>query len=213
MTQAEGGLRTQLQQRSLKTRFPDWPLGTLERTACEHAAQFYLAYGCDPDFANVDRLVVNMLRHEFTDYDDDQTRTSHAAACRAIAARYPWLGVECERQVKRRAEAQRIEAEFARMAEEMEREERRRRLRRSEESARLIAFLKVGDCVTTRIDGHERVGLITWVGRRRVEISYNLKTGEPRKRRLYASEVEPVKDLQRDGVDRSLTRENGLARS
>lgn len=50
-----------------------------------------------PDRAD-DRLVVNMLRHEYTSYDGDQSEERYYAANEAIAAQYPWLVDECERQ-------------------------------------------------------------------------------------------------------------------
>ena len=177
----------------IQTRFPDWSRVKLETIARQHADEVALAYGrVGAETDDVDRLVVNMLRHEFTNYDDDQIEHAHRLACEAIKARCPWLGDECHRQITRRAAAEQEDAAFAEMAEHWERAEKARLEERSRDSSLVIGALKVGDEVIAHIVGRERRGTITWVGRLRVEVRYVIKTGEARTRRLYASTVRPV---------------------
>src|SRR5690554_4825541 len=99
----------------IKTWFPDAGPEQLIRMAERHVHALECARG---DFglsdAPVERLVVNYLRHQHTDYDTDQTQERHRAACEAIAARYPWLAAECERQIRLRAAR---EAEAASLAD------------------------------------------------------------------------------------------------
>ena len=68
-------------QTMVEIEFPHWPPRRLGRVAVEHAGEVALAYGRVPGDAPVDRLVVNMLRHEFTSYDADPTRENHRAVC------------------------------------------------------------------------------------------------------------------------------------
>ena len=75
----------------ISMRFPDWspygrPLG---------------------DHESVDRLVVNMRRHEFTDLT-------------TAKARFAWLGDECDRQVGDRGVEPREDADLGEMAENLE---------------------------------------------------------------------------------------------
>jgi hypothetical protein len=81
------------------------------------------------DDVPTDRLVVNFLRHQHTDYDEDQTQERHRQACEAIARRFSWLAEECERQIERRA---RSERESEDMAAEYERQQRERQAERRE---------------------------------------------------------------------------------
>jgi hypothetical protein len=176
----------------VKTWFPDWSRRRLERTALAHAIDVSLAYDRDFDPSLTDRLVVSMLRHEFTDYDDDQRVGSFESACAAIAQRFAWLWDECARQVTRRR-AMEVEEEDLRSI--WEAEERRRgefRQKRSADSVRAIADLGLGTEVTSRVRGHLRHGTITWRGRKRVEITFTIKSGEVCTHRLYASEVRPL---------------------
>jgi len=80
--------------------FPDLTREELETRAREHAAR---RIGIpENEVFNVDRLVVNLLRHTATNYDCDQSARRHTASCDAIARRYPWLAEECARQMLRR---------------------------------------------------------------------------------------------------------------
>ena len=61
--------------------FPSWSREVLERRAIAHADDVALERGHVPGDVPVDRLVVNMLRHEFTSYDAAQTVLMHRVAC------------------------------------------------------------------------------------------------------------------------------------
>ena len=77
----------------------------LEDRAWRHAVAWDLKWGRPGASASVpmDRLVVNLLRHIYTDYDDDQSFDRFSQACDAIARRYPWLAEECAHQIGQRA--------------------------------------------------------------------------------------------------------------
>ena len=174
----------------METFFPDWHRSRLESVAARHADEISFergGMGCE--CGDIDRLVVNLLRHEFTSYDDDQSAQAHRAACLAIKARFPWLADECERQIARRASD---DAWFHSMLDAYEAEERARKLWRQERSARsaeVIGSLSIGLSVGVKIKGHHRAGVITWLGRSRVEVAYSIKSGAERRAKVYASEV------------------------
>ena len=86
----------------IATWFPDWTVNKLTKTAIGHASDPAIDRDHEPSCAPDVRLVVNMLRHEYTDYDMDQSAERHAEACAAIAATYPWLADECVGQKARR---------------------------------------------------------------------------------------------------------------
>jgi hypothetical protein len=52
-----------------------------------------------------------MLRHQYTNYDDDQSTERFIAACQSIAATYDWLATECARQIAWRLKRDSIAAE------------------------------------------------------------------------------------------------------
>jgi hypothetical protein len=174
----------------LEECFPDWSREKLERIARQRAIELDLDYGRTvSDHESVDRLLVNMLRHELTNYDDDQNQEVDRLACEVIKARCPWLGHECDRQVGHRRFTELRDGGFFEMAEQWAMEERQRREERSRASSVIISTLIVGDEVCARIGGHERVGTIAWLERRRVEVAYVIKSDEARTRRLFAVDM------------------------
>ena len=179
----------------MRTHLPDLSRAQLERRALEHAIGMSVACGRPFEASNSDRLVVNMLRHEFTDYDDDQSALAHKAACDAIKAAYPWLEAECDAQAARRKATDAFDAASIEMAEATERRRRTWRHDRVQQSRAAIVELSVGASVTARVDGRERTGTITWRGRSRVEVAYTTKAGEGRVRRIYARDVSLVVSL------------------
>jgi hypothetical protein len=173
---------------TIETFFPNWQGSKLEKIAVQRAIEVNSYYDRDPDCSKTDRLVVNMLRHEFTDYDCDQSTSRFIAACDAISTHYPWLNDECRRQIakRRKSEAERT-AHLQMMQEEQEVNRQR-----SNESSQFIDRFYIGQTVQGRIRGHNRIGEVTWIGTRRVEISFRLATGQERRYRLYASQVTPI---------------------
>lgn len=182
-------------ERMIKTWFPDVSPEQLVRMAKRHV----YALECDRgDFglsdAPVERLVVNYLRHQCTDYDTDQTQERHRAANEAIAARYPWLAAECERQIRLRAER---DAELASLVEFFEIDEERRRAERQAivaASRDAAKKLRVGQVVSYRSRGRVYAATITRIGRTRVTLTYRLRTGGERTAVVHASLVSPVDD-------------------
>jgi hypothetical protein len=81
----------------IRTELPDLSRPRLIRAARDHPLDLAIQYEGEAPCCDDHRLVVNMLRHEYTDYDADQSAPGHRAACEAIAARYPWLADECAR--------------------------------------------------------------------------------------------------------------------
>ncbi len=114
--------------------------------------------------------VLDMLRHEFTGDDDNQNMGRFMKACSEMAVRFPWLSGECERQMLRLREIEETAETWGRMAEAGEQREAEERRARSAASAEAIVDLHIGQRVRARVRGHERIGTITWIGRRRVEI-------------------------------------------
>ncbi|MEA2591244.1 MAG: hypothetical protein QOD62_1075 [Actinomycetota bacterium] len=179
----------------MKIFLPDWNRERLERTARRHADALSIERGgpgCDSD--DTDRLVVNLLRHEFTTYDWDPTEEMKREACLAIKSKYPWLAEECDRQIFLRALDEATEASIREEIEAEKRARTDRRQERSAASAKAIAELSVGMAVSAYIRGHRRIATITEVRRRRMDVSYSIKSGAQRTDRLYASEVVPLSD-------------------
>lgn len=172
--------------------FPDWRRSKLERLAGEHAVDVALhsGRGVGGD-APVDRLVVNMLRHEFTSYDANPSQENHRLACEAIAARYHWLKPECDRQINARIEAEAISRELLDWAEETQAYERAERQARAEESRRAIGQIHVGMKVRATVKRYQRVATVLKVGRTRITIGFKIKTGDDRTAVIYASEAQP----------------------
>jgi hypothetical protein len=174
----------------IETWFPRWSQAILETTAQRHAIDLDMEYGrSSSEAGDIDRLVVNMLRHELTRYNEDQSQETHRLICEAIKARYAWLTHECDRRIEKRASAERESKIYGEILQDWANEDRERRAERSQLSSEVIGTMKVGDRVIARIAGRERTGTISWIGRRRLEVRYNIKSGELRTRRLYACDV------------------------
>jgi len=73
----------------MKSRFPNWGRERFENVALERTIDESFASGREFDSSLTDRLVVNMARHEFTDYDEDQNTERFSEACAAIAGALP----------------------------------------------------------------------------------------------------------------------------
>lgn len=176
----------------MKTRFPDWSHRRLERTALAYAIDVSLA--CDRDFdpSLTDRLVVNMLRHEFTDYGNHQPFENFDSACSAIAERFPWLRGECARPILHRGAMEAQEADLLAMWGRQERRLREQRQMRAADPVRAIDGIDLGTEITARVRGVQRRGTVTWRGRKRAGITFTIKSGQERTHRLYALEVRPV---------------------
>ncbi|MFD0353002.1 hypothetical protein ACFVHW_04520 [Streptomyces sp. NPDC127110] len=166
----------------------------LEKLAQKHASELNSFFEREPAFHGVpvERLVVNLLRHEYTDYDEEQTPDRHREACEAIAAAYPWVAEECERQIQRRTRAEK-DAERFQDWFEAERELRRDEARElRERSTAAIGALDIGQRVSFRKQGRGYEGLISKVGRTRVTVTYNLRDGQERSWALPAANVSLV---------------------
>lgn len=175
-----------------ETEFPDWPRRRLERVAVEHAAKVALTYDRVPGDAPAGRLVVNMLRHEFTSYDADPTPENHRAVCEAIAARFPWLQNECERQVQARERQEAEERAAMEWAEATLATEQAGRKACIEESKRAISRFREGMTVTAKVKGHVREATVLKVGRTRLTIGFKIKTGAGRTAVVYARDAQPA---------------------
>lgn len=176
----------------VEIEFPDWSRRKLERTAVEHGIDVALAYGREHGDAPTDRLVVNMLRHEFTGYDTDPSQENHRAVCESIAARYRWLKPECDRQIRARAQSEAFEREAAEEAEQMWASERTERRARVEQSKQVIGQFREGMQVTASVKGHRRNATVLKVGRTRLTIGFTIKTGADRTAVIHACEVQPA---------------------
>jgi len=173
----------------IDTRLPSWSRERLEMTAAAHASVIVAERGWDGPAPAVETLTVNMLRHEFTSYDEDQSDRSHAAACRAIAAKYPWLAGECDRQSHRRAAREREERAFMQMWRDQRDETREWRAVRVARSREAVTDLTVGQVVKARIRGHDRKAKIVKVARSRVTVEFVINSGASQDSVIYASDV------------------------
>jgi hypothetical protein len=171
---------------------PDWPGRKLERVGIADAMEVALAYDRLPGDGPVDRLVVNMLRHEFTAYDTDPTQQAHRPVCDAIAARFVWLRSECDRQVRTQS---RREAEERCAAVELQAilaAEKAERHARAQEFRQAMGQFRQGMRVTAKVKGHPRDATVVKVGRSRLTIGFTIKSGADRTAVVYARDVRPV---------------------
>jgi hypothetical protein len=168
----------------------------LERDAERHAFEL----DCDRDRIGAsddvptDRLVVNYLRHQCTDYDEDQTQERHREACEAIAKRFPWLAEECTRQIKCRAAAEREDEEMAAEYEAELAQLRAERRARVDASQQAIKSLSVGQKVMFKDRKNTYEAEITKVGRSKVTVAYDVRTVKDRARgkTVHAALVAPI---------------------
>jgi hypothetical protein len=176
----------------LEVAFPSWSRWELERIAVDHAVEGALTCDWLTGDAPVERLVVNMLRHEFTSYDAAPTRHRHRVVREAIAERFGWLRAECDRQIQTRA---RQEAARARAFEAMRAERERAaawRRKRVAQSTDAVDRFSVGMPVTAVVKGDRRDATVIKVGRSRVRIVFRIKSGAERTAMVYARDVSPL---------------------
>jgi hypothetical protein len=83
----------------------------------------------------------------------------------------------------------------AQMAQQWREDEAERRRERSAEAAQAIGGLALGQVAWARIKGQERTGVLTWIGWRRVELAFRIKSGKERSARLYANEVTVLQEV------------------
>jgi hypothetical protein len=176
----------------LKVAFPDWPRWKLERVAVDHCVEVALTRDRLPGDAPVERLVVNMLRHEFTSYDAAPTQDRHRVVCEAIAERFGWLRAECDRQIRGRARQEATEAQaFAAVQAQQERATALH-LERIAQSKDAVRQFSVGMPVTAVVRGHRRDATVIKVGRSRIGIRFRIKSGAERTALVYAWDVSPL---------------------
>jgi hypothetical protein len=186
----------------LETYFPDWQRSEIEKAAVKRSMEINAGHTYEPDYnSNTDRLAVNWLRHEFTDYNDNQSVDRFIEACTAIASRYPWLKSECDFQIEKKKKVCAEGADLLMLMREIRAQEHKDKLRLSEESAKAVSDLHIRQTVQVRSGERERVGEITWIGSLRVEVLFRIATGRKRRYRLYASVVTPVVQNNLQSVD------------
>lgn len=173
----------------LEIDFPGWTRAKLERVAAEHAIEVALSRDGMPSQAQDDRLVVNMLRHEFTNYDNDPNQEAHRRVCAAIAEQYGWLHAECQRQIHARARQEESERSAFEYLQAQADAESRWRRERSAQSREAIPTFTVGMAVAATVKGHRRDATVTKVGRSRISVSFQIKSGAERTALLYARDV------------------------
>jgi hypothetical protein len=78
----------------LTTHLPDW-----DRQHLVAVVRRQRGFCSKASVGKTRRHLVNMLRHQYTNYDECQSTERFVAACRAIATAYEWLATECERQI------------------------------------------------------------------------------------------------------------------
>ncbi|MFJ4880179.1 hypothetical protein ACIP93_33895 [Streptomyces sp. NPDC088745] len=162
----------------------------LERRARQHAQAHVNAgrrYFVDLSDVSAERQCVNYLRHQYTDYDSDQTTERHAEANRLIASAYPWLAEECARQSARRSEKDRLAESAAAMAEAERARAREERRALAAASAQARSRLSVGQEVTLTLKGRPYRATVSEIRRTKVTVAYELRDGSPRTRDVHAA--------------------------
>jgi hypothetical protein len=134
-----------------------------EMRARDHADQLATERDYGDVDCGIDQLVVNTLRHEYTNYDADQSADRDTAANRAIADRCPWLAAECGRHIERRTTHDRVAA--AQLADYLAEQEKIAHARRETVSASraVCGSFHIGGSVEVIIKGHHRSGTIVKV--------------------------------------------------
>lgn len=174
-TAMDGGYGSEV---GVRTSFPAWSMERIYDEARRYAQR--PETGSWPE-QRIERLAVNMLRHRFTDYETNKSRTRHREANYSIADHYPMLATEARRQVMARAEQDKLNRADIRKATAAARAAVARRLE-------TLAVLHVGQAVSVQASGHACGGVITKVGRSKLTV--RLDTG--REVRVYDSEVSPL---------------------
>ncbi|GGU40281.1 hypothetical protein [Streptomyces violascens] len=175
-------------------RFPALAPQQMIKRAHDHASAYGASIGRDRSVSDDARAVVNWLRHQYTDYDQDPTAERHRDICKAIANRFPWLTEECERQVARRQEQDEQAAnalDHLQTQEVQAREERRELAAASREA---VARLRTGQRVRITRQGRVYEGHLEKIGRSKVTVAYKVMTGRDRDRTvsLHAALVDPL---------------------
>lgn len=161
--------------------------------ACDHAYDIAMDRG-DYDWSappgSDHRLVVNMLRHCCTNYEDcGETAEAKTSAHAAIAAALPWLATECHRQSEQRKEDDELADQMAREAKEEARQRAANRRQWIKDSKSLIESgqISLGSLVTVRVRNHLRLVTVIGIASPKVKVGYTLKSGQPREDWVYAS--------------------------
>jgi len=188
-------------KRSIPRRLSDAKrLSREDLTALAHRHAEWVAmergrYGWTPAPGSDDRLIVNMLRHCCTDYEDsEQSAADRAAANALIADHLPWLAAECREQDARRwteeHDAQSAAAEYEAMQQAAK--EQRRQWSADSRAAIKAGRIAVGQAVSVRIRGHQRLATVVSVARSKVTVAFQLKDGQQRTETLYACWCQPA---------------------
>jgi hypothetical protein len=175
----------------MEIKLPDWRKDRLEQAAVKHLTGTPSAYGNRSFDISMDRLVVNMLRHEFTSYAHTRSTFAHVRACGAIAEKFPWLQDECDRQIAQRRKRDEHRSLVLRIPENREGTWDSRRQARAEQSRAAISDFTPGMRVTVTIGGYRRSAVVTSVGRSRVTVSFQTNSGADRTAVIYARDVRP----------------------
>jgi len=161
-------------------------------------------YDCDPEPL---RATVNMLRHEYTDYDADQSPENHRQACEMIAKAFPFLAHEALRQRDQR-QAEMAYVDYAVAQEYIKfgadpsdtREfddivnEARREFNATRGAASILARTSwgVGDSAALPVKGRWYVGEVVAMNRLTANVRYSKLNGTEHVAKVY------FRDLVRD---------------
>jgi hypothetical protein len=136
------------------------------------------------------RLIVNMLRHRCTRYEDrGATAEAKRDAHIAISTALPWLASECQRQMEQREQEEALAEQMAQEAREDARLRTANRRQWIKDSKALIASgaIAEGMAVNVQVRNHLRLVTVAAVAAPKVKVVYSLKSGQPREDWLYAS--------------------------
>jgi hypothetical protein len=171
---------------------------TLAAVAIEHAHSVALDrddFLWEPPPGSEHRLIVNMLRHRCTRYEDrGATAKAKRDAHIAISLALPWLSAECQRQLEQREQEDALAEQMAQEAREDARLRAANRRQWIKDSKALIASGAIAEGMAVNVQVRNRLRLVTVaaVTAPKVKVVYSLKSGQPREDWLYASWCQPV---------------------
>jgi hypothetical protein len=162
-------------------------VGVSPHELVEMARQRTDALGLAPS-SNDDRNVVNMLRHDYTDYDwhvqGTKTDRLYAQVLDAIACDFPWLAAQCEKDKATHHGRLSIGVQARRGAHIAAQ-------RRQVEARATIKRLSIGGKVLVNWRGRQREGEVVEMRRTRIRVALPLDDGAIHVIDRSAHEVQP----------------------
>lgn len=148
---------------------------------------------CD-EVKNVDRLLVNYLRHNYTNYDfTEQTYELKKEVNTVIAELFPDLKEECLNQIIERKIKEDFIERYLKKQEVLKQEHKNF----IEKSKSINKTLLVGQKATAKINGIIRELTITKINVSKVEVEYYLKNNQRRTKLIHSAKLFNIKQYEK----------------